>query len=366
MQIPSDKMSQTNHSTDKKIRYAVVGLGEIAVDAILPAFRHAPNSELTALVSGSPEKLKELQAKYQVPRVYSYEQYEECLASGEVDAVFIALPNHLHRRYSDIAARAGIHVLCEKPMAIRTSECEEMIRAAAENRVRLMIAYRLHFEPANLQAIEAIRQGKIGEPLFYQATFGFKVDDPENIRVKPEAGGGPLLDIGVYCINASRYLFGEEPREVFAIASPSHDPKRQAVDETIATVMRFPSGRTAQFTISFGSTQINRFQVVGTEGELSVENSFEYEGERQLKVAREGKTREKRYQPVDQFAPELIYFSNCVLENRDPEPSGEEGLADIRVCEAIQRSIDTGAPVTLDPFYRTERPSGAQEFEIAA
>ena len=185
-------------SRAEKVRYAVVGLGHIAQVAVLPAFAHAENSELTALVSDDPEKLEKLGRKYKVTRRYSYEQFEECLGSGAVDAVYIALPNHLHREYTERAARGGVHVLCEKPLAVTEEDCLSMIRVAEENRVKLMVAYRLHFEEANLKAIDLVQSGKLGDPRLFDSVFTMTVKDGD-IRLNPrELGGGTLYDIGVY------------------------------------------------------------------------------------------------------------------------------------------------------------------------
>src|SRR5687768_6136489 len=169
----------------KPIRYAVVGLGHIAQVAVLPAFAHArKNSILAALVSDDEEKRQELGQLYGVERTFTYAQYDDCLASGEIDAVYIALPNNMHREYTERAARAGIHVLCEKPMAQTKEDCEAMIGAAEDNHVKLMIAYRLHFEESNLRAIETVKSGKLGEPRIFISDFTMQVTDRDNIRLK--------------------------------------------------------------------------------------------------------------------------------------------------------------------------------------
>jgi predicted dehydrogenase len=233
--------------TPSKVRYAVVGQGYIAQVAILPAFAHARrNSELAALVSGDRVKRKALGRKYGVAGLYSYEAYDECLRGGGVDAVFIALPNHLHRDYAVRAARAGVHVLCEKPMAMTEADCKAMIAAARRGRVKLMVAYRLHFEEANLKAAEMTRSGKLGEPRIFDSLFTMQVK-AGNIRVQGE-GGGALYDIGVYCINAARALFAAEPVEVFAWSANNGERRFREVDEMTAAVMRFPGERLATFT----------------------------------------------------------------------------------------------------------------------
>src|SRR4051794_6134269 len=198
------------------VRYAIVGLGHIAQVAVLPAFAHARrNSRLAALVSDDRTKLAALSKKYGVERTFRYGDYDACLA--EVDAVYIALPNSMHAEYTIRAARAGVHVLCEKPMAVTTAECRRMIAACRRHRVKLMIAYRLHFEEINLRVVDLVRRGRIGDPKFFNSSFSMSVR-PGDIRTKRDMGGGSLYDIGVYCINAARYLFRAEPRQVTAIA----------------------------------------------------------------------------------------------------------------------------------------------------
>jgi len=339
------------------IRYAVVGLGHIAQVAVLPAFGNARrNSRLVAIVSGDPAKREAVQKKYGVEKACSYEEYDALLASGEIDAVYIALPNHLHRDYAERAARAGVHVLCEKPMAVDEAECEAMAGAAREGGVRLMVAYRLHFERANLEAIETARSGRIGEPRLFTSTFTMRVV-PGNIRVRRETGGGVLYDIGVYCINAARGLFRDEPVEVGAAAVGRADE----VEEHVSAWLRFPNRRLATFTCSFGAAKVSEYRIVGTKGDLALEPAYEYAKPLKHRLTIDGEQRERRFAKRDQFAPELLYFSDCILQNRDPEPSAEEGLADVRVIRALYQSIETGRPVALAPYHRGERQSLEQE-----
>ncbi len=348
-------------NTDK-IRYAVVGLGHIAQVAVLPAFAHARNSELIALVSNDPEKLEKLGRKYKVKARFSYDQYDECLASGLVDAVYIALPNHLHREYSVRASEAGVHVLCEKPMAVTEDDCLAMIRAADENNVKLMVAYRLHFEEANLKAIDIVQGGRLGEPRLFDSVFTMMVKEGD-IRLNPrELGGGTLYDIGVYCINAARNLFGAEPMEVVAFSANCGDRRFTECEETTSAILRFPGKeRLAAFTCSFGAADVSSYRVVGSRGDLVMDPAYEYAGELKQRTTIDGRSRERTFAKRDQFAPELISFSECIQTGAAPEPSGWEGLADVRVVRALYRSADTGQPVTLEPFSKARRPSLEQE-----
>jgi len=344
----------------RKIRYAVVGLGHIAQVAVLPAFAHAArNSDVTALVSGNAAKLTEVSKRYRIPHTYSYRDYDRCLQEGHVDAVYIALPNSMHCEYAVRAARAGIHVLCEKPMAVTTEECERMIQAARQGRVKLMIAYRLHFEQANMSAVDLARSGRLGSVRFFNSVFTMQVR-PGDIRVKRKYGGGSLYDIGVYCINAARYMFGEDPLEVSAFAVSGTDRRFKEVDEMTGALLRFPQDRLATFLCSFGATDVSAYEVVGTKGRLRVEPAYEYVGELKQQITIAGKTRERSFPGRDQFAPELIYFSDCVLKNRVPEPSGEEGLNDVRIIEALYESVETSRPVVLKKLRPTRPPTRKQ------
>jgi predicted dehydrogenase len=346
-------------SKSKVIRYAVVGLGHIAQNAVLPAFAQARrNSRLAALVSDDARKRNALAKKYKVRATFSYDQYDECLR--DVDAVYIALPNSMHAEYTIRAANAGVHVLCEKPMAVTVEECERMIEACREANVKLMIAYRLHFEQINLEAIDLVRRGKLGEPKFFNSSFAMRVK-PGDIRTQRELGGGTLYDIGVYCINAARYLFRAEPKEVMAISVNSVPGKLPEIDESTGALMRFDGERVAAFVTSFNASDVASYQIVGTKGRLDVDPAYEYSEGLSYKLTIDGKTRQKKLGKRDQFAAELLYFADCILKNRTPEPSGEEGLQDVRIVQALYESADTGRAVQLPPFEPGKRPDKRQQ-----
>lgn len=347
----------------KKIRYAVVGLGYIAQVAVLPAFRNARrNSELTALVSGNKEKLKKLGEKYKVEKCYLYTELEECLRKGEVDALYIATPNFYHRSIMETAAKYGVHVLCEKPMAITTEDCQSMISVAEKNNIQLMVAYRLHFEAANLEAIKIAQSKRIGDVKIFNSVFTMQVKDQNNIRLQDQdKGGGPLYDIGIYCVNAARYLFKSEPVEVFAMASNSKDSRFKKVDESVSAVMKFADDRLATFSISFGAFASSDYELIGTKGRIRLEKAYQYARPMTLKIYEDKKIITKKYPKRDQFSPELLYFSECIQRKKKPEPSGEEGLADIKIIEALLLSIDLGSPITLDEINKRSRPNENQK-----
>jgi len=349
----------------QRLRLAVIGQGHFAQAAVLPAIEHLDEVELTALVSGSEHKLDELGARYGVRTLADYDQLDELFASGKVDACYITVPNDLHAQMTLIAARHGIHVICEKPMAPTEAECMQMIRACEQRRVKLMIAYRLHFEAANLIAVEIARGGEIGEPRIFSSVFSMQVRDG-NVRVQPRRGSGPVYDAGVYCVNAARYLFRAEPLEVSALKLAGREPRFAAVDEAFAVTLRFSDERVAQFTCSFGAHDRAAYQVVGTEGYLTLDNAYEYAAEMRLHV--EGKYGEKTrtFAKRDQIAAEISYFARCVRDDKEPEPSGWEGLADVRILQAIFQSARFGRSVPIEPIPVRSRPDLGQEIRVPA
>lgn len=342
--------------SSSKVRYAVIGLGHIAQVAVLPAFAHASeNSELTAIVSGDEEKMKQVGDRYNVQNRYHYNEFDKALDDDTFDAVYICLPNGMHKEYCVRAADGGVHVLCEKPMAMSSRECQEIISACEFNNVKLMIAYRLHFERANMEAVKTIHSGEIGKPRIFNSSFSMQIS-PDNYRITKEQGGGPLYDIGIYCINAARYLFKAEPEEVTAISARSKDPRFKEVDESVAAVLKFPDERLAVFACSFGGFDDSRYEVIGSRGRLTLDPAFDYTNELKYDLAQEQHEEHHVKPMVDQFAPEILHFSKCILEDSQPRPCGYEGMADIKVIEAIVESSRTGKTVHLD-FKQHERTS---------
>jgi predicted dehydrogenase len=327
----SPRSKSNSSKSQRKVRYAVVGLGHLAQVAVLPAFRSAKLSELAAIVSGDPTKQDKLAKKYRLDRGHSYKDYEEVLS--QVDAVYLVLPNHLHAEYAIRAAEAHVHVVCEKPMAVTEEECQAMIDAAERNAVKLMIAYRLHFEAGNLEAIRLAQSGKLGDLRIFTSEFAQQIV-ADNVRAEEgtEHGGGPLYDMGVYCINAARYLFRDEPTEVLATTANNGEKRFQNTEEMTAATMRFPGERLASFTCSFGADNVGRYSLIGTKGQLVVDPGYDYAFaiKHRVTIGEKTKTKTKTFAKRDQFAAEIDYFSNCILKDRKPEPSGLEGLADVR------------------------------------
>ena len=345
-----------------KIRYAVVGLGHIAQTAVLPAFKNASsNSEMVALISSDPKKLRTLGKRYKVEAVGNYADFEDILANAGVDAVYIATPNTCHSQFAAVAASYGVHVLCEKPLATTTEECLMLEDLATKHRIKAMTAYRLHFDPANIEAIKVARSGEIGDLRIFNSIFTMQVRDPENIRLQQRLGGGPLFDIGIYCINAARYLFGDEPLAVSAHSFATKDPRFRDVDEMVSVTMNFPRARVASFVCSFGAADNSVFDLIGTSGSLRLENAYEYAEPMTLTVTKGDRHRKRHYKKHDQFAAELLYFSDCIQKNKRIEPSFEEGLIDVEIIEALQHSLQTGEITPVKAPHKVMRPSRDQK-----
>jgi glucose-fructose oxidoreductase len=349
----------------RKIRYAVVGMGWFAQEAVLPGFRNArANSELAALVSGDPEKREELGRKYSVP-AYAYEQYDELLARREIDAVYIVLPNSEHHPYTLSAVRHGVHVLCEKPLAGSAAEAKEMIEACARAGVRLMTAYRLHFQPANLSVVDLLQAGAIGGLRTFHGWNTQNVD-AGNSRLQYDLAGGPLRDIGIYCINAARYLFQSEPIEVCGMSARSADPRFAEVPEMVSAVLRFPEDRLATFTCGFGEGSVSRYDLVGTTGDVQLERGFSFSAAMTRTVTRGDDRQVRKFRKTDQVGPEILHFSECILSGRESEASGLEGLIDLEIIEAIEQSVQERRSIPLDLPQRVRRPEASQEIEKPA
>jgi len=342
------------------VRLAVVGLGYFAQSAVLPAFAHAKNCRLQALFSDDAEKLDRLGKKHKVAARHHTDAYDEVLSRGDIDAVYIALPNDMHADFTIRAAAAGVHVLCEKPMAVTAAEGDRMIAACDQAGVKLMVAYRLHFEAANLSTIDVLSRGRVGEPRFFSSVFSQQVAEG-NTRTRADHGGGPLLDLGVYCINAARYLFRDEPIEAAAFTATRRDDVRfREIEEQIAVVLRFPRDRLAQFTCGFGAAEANAYEVVGTKGRVRRARAYDVIDTMKQEITVGGRTRTRRFPRRDQIASELIYFADCILHDKEIEPSGREGLADLRIIEAIRLSASEGVCVPLESMRGLKRPSATQ------
>jgi predicted dehydrogenase len=339
---------QPDATVQKKTGWAIVGLGKLALDQVMPAFAKCQRCRPTALVSGHADKAAKVAEQYGIEskHIYNYENYDKLKDDPDVDVVYIILPNSMHAEYTIRAHKAGKHVLCEKPMCVTVDEAQRMIDAAKEASRKLMIAYRLRYEPFNQKAIELSRQKAYGPIRFFEAV-NYQNQQAPNYRLQKALGGGPLGDVGVYCLNAARYITGEEPVEANGmIYQPADDPRFKEVPGRVAFQLRFPSGAIASCGCGFDGAGARSYRAVGAEGWLEMENAFGYAGQ-QLRVRKGRDTQEPKLQPLNHFAAEMDYFADCVLNDKQPLTPGEEGLKDMKVMAAIEESVQTGKTVKI-------------------
>jgi predicted dehydrogenase len=309
----------------------------------MPAIKTSTKAQVSALVTGHRDKGERMAAEYGVPasRIYSYDNYDAIAANTGIDAVYIALPNSMHAEYSIRAAKAGKHVLCEKPMSTTVADAREMIAACESAKKKLMIAYRCHLEPVNLKAVQLIRDGKLGRIQAIESTFGFNIGPNEWRTNRKLAGGGPLMDVGIYSLNACRYLTGEEPVEIDAHSSViDHDERFTDVEENISWTMTFPSGVLCACNSTYGAGMPGFYRVHGSKGILQVDNAFNYDG-LVLRADINGEEpivmRSPDPDPAH-FVAEAEHFAECIQQNRQNKAPGAEGLRDMELMMRIYDS----------------------------
>jgi predicted dehydrogenase len=332
------------------VGYAVVGLGRIAEFAVLPAFAHSKKSKLVAVVSGSRKKASRLAAKLGAVHHYTYDDYARCLRDPQVHAVFVATTNGTHAEYSIRAAEAGKHVLCEKPMANTVEDCRAMIEACRAHSVRLMIAYRKYFEPASVALKKLVDAGKLGRLKIIHSAFTIVLPGkaPAWHLSREHAGGGALMDLGVYCVNTIRWLTANEPREVSARAWTLDPSRFREVEENITFQLIFRDGLVAQASASFGAAQASFLHVHGERGWAALDPAYAYDEERRLFGKVDGRWFERTFKRMDEFVLELDALAECIRSGRDPEPDGNQGLRDVAVMQAIYRAARENRSVAVD------------------
>ena len=336
----------------RKLGYAIVGLGYYATRIIMPRFAECRHSRLAALVSGTPEKLERYGDQYAIPRRsrYSYGDFDRIRDNPDVDIVYVVLPNSMHAEYTIRAARAGKHVLCEKPMAVSSAECEAMIAACRAAKRKLMIGYRSQLEPHNLHAIRLARAQAAGKARVVESEHGFPIGDPDQWRLKRAlSGGGSLMDIGTYSVQALRYMTGEEPVSVTAVEHTDRsDVRFREVEDRLSWNFLFPSGVIGQGFSSYSSGH-NRIRLTGDNGWIDLEPATGYAGHRlSVKIGDKEETVSPAPGPgANQFSAQLDHMSESVLSGREPVVPGEEGLRDLRLMEAIYLSAKEGRTVRV-------------------
>lgn len=340
---------------DQRMGYAVVGLGHLSLEEILPALNMSKKSKLTALVSGNPEKMKTVASQYGIKseNCYSYETYDQIKNNKEVDVIYIVLPNGLHKEYTIRGAKAGKHILCEKPMANSSKECREMIEACSKAGVKLMVAYRIQYQPHNRKLRELVQNKEFGAPKLLEASNCQSSANPDHWRHKIKlAGGGALPDIGLYCLNTTRFVLGEEPTEVFAYQyTTPGNPLFKEVEEMISWQMRFPSGVIANCSTNYNVHESRHYRVLCEKGWLNMDKAFAYKGQNFTTAKANGKLELNEnigIAEMNQFALEMDHFSDCIFKNTKPYTPGEEGLQDHILMEAIYQSAKEGKPVKIN------------------
>jgi len=336
-----------NMQDGRVLRVAIMGLGSYGT-RVANAMQSSTKSRLVGVVSGSPDKVKEWQEKFGIPEknCYTYENFDQIKDNPDIDAVYVITPNALHHEHTIRAARVGKHVICEKPMALNPEEGKEMIEACKKANVRLLIGYRLHFEPTTLEVIRMREAGDFGKILFFQGLSGFRIGNPDQWRLDRElAGGGALMDIGIYSVNGARYMVGEEPIWVTAQETKT-DPEKfsEGVDETITFQLGFPGGAVASCLSSYSMNHLDRFFLNGEKGFAELQPATGY-------GPIKGRTHEGALQvhPVTQQTIQMDEMAAIILENKKPvvPVDGEEGLKDMIIIDAIYRAVEKGDKVGL-------------------
>lgn len=334
----------------KKAGWAIVGLGQLSLEEILPAFAGCKRSKPVALVSGHRDKALDVAREYDIAEnaIYDYENFNRIADDPRIEVVYIVLPNSMHAEFTSRALRAGKHVLCEKPMAVTVDEGLAMDVAARETGKKLGIAYRLYYEPMNRKVMDWCREKRFGRVKAFTSSNCQTVEAP-NIRLSGKLGGGPLGDVGIYSINAARYVLSEEPAEVTAYAcKPEDDPRFSEVPESVTFVMRYPSGAVASCLCSFGVSESRQYRVHCEKGFIDMDPAFSYRGLRLRTNRKDGEVAESAdivIKPVNQFTREMDGFSAAVLDDSEVITPASMGIADMRILAAINESIQSGATV---------------------
>ncbi|RYZ12155.1 MAG: Gfo/Idh/MocA family oxidoreductase [Comamonadaceae bacterium] len=342
----------------ERLGLAIVGLGRLSLEEILPALAQSGQARATALVSGSPEKMAAVARQYGIPAesCYSYEQFERLRENASVQAVYIVLPNAMHRAFVERAAAIGKHVLCEKPMATSVDDARAMVAACQRAGVKLMVAYRIQYEPHHLRVRDFVQRNTFGRLVAFSAGNVQTVhpNGAEQWRHKRAlSGGGALPDIGIYCLNTARFVSGQEPVEVYAqLYSPPGDARYAEVEETVSFMLRFPSGLVANCMASYGAREDKWQRLQMETATLEMPNAYDYEGQRLL-IGRRRDADKVQEELVlaqkNQFAAEIEHFAQCVRSGAAPRTPGEEGVRDQILMEAIYRSAASGRSVKLSP-----------------
>jgi predicted dehydrogenase len=330
----------------RKLGFALVGLGSLSTNQIAPALQKTAHCQLAGIVTGTPAKAERWKARYGIPddAVYDYQSMERMASNANIDVVYVVTPNGLHAEHTIAAARAGKHVLCEKPMEVTPEKCEQMIAECKRAQRQLAIGYRCQFEPHHVECARLAREETFGKLRLVNAGFGFTIGDPAQWRLDHTlAGGGPLMDVGIYALQAARMLTAEEPIVVTAVETKTDPVKFRSVEEAISFQLTFPSGVIASCLTSYNAQGMNFFGAYAVNGAFGLNAAYGYSGQNGWR----SDGQEIRFDPVDHFAIQMDNFSQCILNDRPTIVPGEEGLQDLRIMMAIYQAARSGSAVRL-------------------
>jgi predicted dehydrogenase len=330
--------------SERKLGIALCGLGRLSTGQLGPALLKTKHCRLTGIITGTPAKAERWKAQYNIPdkSIYNYDTMSKMADNPDIDIVYVVTPNGLHADHTIKAARAGKHILCEKPMEVSPEKCQEMIDVCSKVGRKLAIAYRCHFEPHNLECVRLAREKEFGDLRIVEACFNIPVGGPGQWRLnKALSGGGALMDVGIYALQATRYLTGEEPVLVSGMETKTDPVKFKEVDESIVWQQKFPSGVIAYCSASYNSSPVARFTATAARGWFELNPAFFYGGNKGRRS--DGKAIE--FPEIDQFAAEMDDFAQCILNDKPTKVPGEEGLRDVKIMTAIYESVRTGKEV---------------------
>ena len=346
--VPSiaHRATPTTARQERKLGFALVGLGSLSTHQIAPALGKTRHCRLAGIVTGTPAKAVEWKAKYGIPdkSIYNYETMSRMADNPDIDVVYIVTPNALHARDTIKAARAGKHVFCEKPMEVSTARCQQMVDECRKANRQLGIGYRCRFEPHHVEMLRIAQSKELGEVRLIESSFGFSIGDPNQWRLKQAlAGGGPLMDVGIYSIQSAEMIAGEYPVAVAAMTTKTDPVKFREVEESMTYELKFPNGILASCTTTYKVNGFNRTTAYAERGSFGLTPAFSYDGIRGWRSDR----KELGGAEVDQFAVEMDDFARCIIENKPTSVPGEMGLRDVRTMMALYEAARTGRTVRI-------------------
>ena len=351
--IPSiaHRATPTTSLQERKLGFALVGLGSLSTNQIAPALQKTKHCRLAGIVTGTPAKAAKWKSQYGIPdkSIYNYETIDRIADNPDIDVVYVVTPNALHARDTIQAAKAGKHVLCEKPMEVSSEKCQQMIAAAKKAGRQLAIGYRCRFEPHHLEMLRIVRDKEFGEVRLIESAFGFSIGDPTQWRLnRALAGGGPLMDVGIYSIQSAEMIAGAYPIAVSAMTNKTDPVKFKEVEESMTYELKFPNGISASCTTTYKVNGFNRSTAYADRGSFGLTPAFNYDG---IKGWRSDQ-KPLEGAEVDQFMTEMDNFADCIINNRPTTVPGEMGLRDVQTMMALYESARTGRMVTLGDGQR--------------